>query len=120
MLTVLFFTTACANQAIFISDPIGAQVRINGEQIGVTPCAFNYSTSSGESYNVLIEKTGYEPLQREMKADEIDSSARNSWLAAGVVWSPLWLGTLFTNKLKDSYQFIMKHETSVMAMASVQ
>lgn len=120
VLAILCLTTACANQAIFISDPIGAQVRINGEQIGVTPCAFNYSTSSGESYDVILEKTGYEPLQREMKADEIDSSARNSWLAAGVVWSPLWLGTFFTNKLKDSYQFIMKRETSVVAMAIVK
>jgi hypothetical protein len=38
----------------------------------------------------------------------VDREARNTWLAAGVVWSPLWLGTLFTKKLKDSYAFVMK------------
>lgn len=116
ILTILFLTTACANQAVFISDPTGAQVRINGEPVGVTPCAFDYVTSSGETYDIEIEKPGYEPMRRTMTADEVDASARNRWMAAGVVWSPLWLGTLFTNKLKDSYQFVLKQETPMIAM----
>jgi hypothetical protein len=37
------FTSACAQQAAFVSTPPGAQVFIDGEEIGVTPCAFNYS-----------------------------------------------------------------------------
>jgi hypothetical protein len=116
VMTLLFLTTACANQALFISNPIGAQVKINGEPIGITPCTFNYSSSSGDTYDVTVEKTGFKPLQHNMKADETDTSARNSWLAAGAVWSPLWLGTFFTKKLKDSYQFILKQDTSVVAM----
>lgn len=116
ILTLLFLTTACANQALFISDPPGARVMIDGEVVGVTPCAFDYTTSSGSRYDVVIEKNGYEPLQRDMQADEIDRSARNRWLAAGVVWSPLWLGTFFTKKLKDSYRFVLKQETPVVAL----
>jgi hypothetical protein len=115
--TLLFLTTACANQAVFTSNPIGAQVSVNGNPIGVTPCTFNYSTSSGGSYDVTIEKTGFNSLQHNMKADEVDTTARNNWLAAGVVWSPLWLGTFFTNKLKDSYQFVLKQERPVVAAA---
>ncbi len=116
VITLLFLTTACANQAVFISDPPGAMVMINGEPVGVTPCAFDYASSSGETYEVVVEKTGFEPLQREMKADETDTSARNSWLAAGVIWSPLWLGTFFTKKLKDSYQFVLKQDAATVAM----
>lgn len=116
VLTLLFLTTACANQAVFISDPPGASVMVNGDTVGVTPCAFDYVTSSGESYEVVIEKNGFEPLQWNVQADEVDTSARNSWLAAGVVWSPLWLGTFFTKKLKDSYQFVLKQDAPVVAM----
>lgn len=48
-------------------------------------------------------------IQRHrIKADEVDQDARKKWLAAGVVWSPLWLGTVFTKKLKDSYEFVLK------------
>lgn len=116
VITLLFLTTACANQAVFISNPPGAQVTVNGENIGVTPCAFDYASSSGETYQIVLEKTGFEPLQHDMKADETDTSARNGWLAAGVVWSPLWIGTFFTKKLKDSYQFVLKQDSPLIAM----
>lgn len=116
VMTLLFLTTACANQAVFISDPPGARVMVDGETVGVTPCAFDYHTTSGDTYQVVIEKNGFEPVQHNVKADVVDTSARNSWLAAGVVWSPLWLGTFFTKKLKDSYQFVLKQDTSVVAM----
>ena len=89
---------------------------VNGENIGITPCAFDYASSSGETYQIVLEKNGFEPLQRDMKADETDTSARNGWLAAGVVWSPLWLGTFFTKKLKDSYQFVLKQDNPLVAM----
>lgn len=116
VITLLFLTTACANQAVFISDPPGALVMVDGETVGVTPCAFDYTTSSGETYDVLIEKNGFVPMQRDVKADEVDTTARNSWLAAGVIWSPLWIGTFFTKKLKDSYQFVLKQDLPVVAM----
>ena len=118
VMIILFLTTACANQAVFISDPPGAQVLVNGEPVGVTPCAFDYVSSSGETYAVVVEKNGFEPVAHNVQADEVDTSARNSWLAAGVVWSPLWLGTFFTKKLKDSYQFVLKQDRATVAMDS--
>ena len=42
------------------------------------------------------------------------SASRNRWLAAGVVWSPLWLGTLFTKKLKEGYEFVLKRSAPTM------
>jgi len=111
---LLFFVTGCANQAAFLSSPPGAQVFVDGENIGVTPCVYDYKTSTGRDYQVVIKKAGYEKLEEEVKADQVDTSARNKWLAAGVVWSPLWLGTFFTKKLKDSYEFILQKSSPVM------
>ena len=102
------FTSACANQAMILSEPAGARVSIDGRTIGVTPCPYDYANSSGTSFAVTVEKPGYEAIDFQIQADETDTSARNSWLAAGLVWSPLWLGTFFTKKLKDSYNFVMK------------
>lgn len=108
VLLLTLFTSACAHQAAFHSEPAGATVFVDGQPIGVTPCQYNYKLSSGSNYEVILEKEGYEKIRHNVKADEVDREARNSWLAAGVVWSPLWLGTFFTKKLKDSYAFVMK------------
>lgn len=104
------FTSACAQQAAFVSTPPGAQVFIDGEEIGVTPCAFDYKLSQTESHDVKIIKQGYDPVEFVVVADEVDTEARNRWVAAGAVWSPLWIGTLFTKKLKDVYDFALLAE----------
>jgi len=116
VMALLLLTNACANHALFMSDPPGARVVIKGEAADGTPCMFDYATSSGETGAVVIEKTGFVPLQRDMKADGVDSTARNRWLAAGVVWSPLWLGTFFTKKLKNSFRFVLKQDPAIVAM----
>ena len=103
-----FFTSACANQAMILSEPAGAQVFIDGQAVGKTPCKYEYASNTGDSFAVSVEKPGYEAIEYRIKADETDVHARNKWLAAGLVWSPLWLGALFTKKLKDSYNFVMK------------
>lgn len=103
-------TSACAQQAAFISTPPGAQVFIDGEKIGVTPCEFDYKLSKNTSHDIKIVKNGYEPIDFVVVADEVDTDARDRWLVAGAVWSPLWLGTIFTNKLKDTYDFALNAE----------
>ena len=114
------FTSACAQQAAFVSTPPGAQVFVDGEEIGVTPCAFNYNLSTTESHNVKINKQGYNPVEFVVVADEVDTKARNSWVAAGAVWSPLWLGTIFTKKLKDIYDFALLAEPPQMTASAEQ
>lgn len=111
---LLFFTTACANQAAFLSTPPGAQVFVDGENIGVTPCVYEYKSNTGKDYQVVIKKEGYEKVEEEVTADQVDKTARTKWLAAGVVWSPLWLGTFFTKKLKDTYEFVLRKSGPVM------
>jgi len=105
------FTSACAQQAAFVSTPPGAQVFIDGQEIGVTPCAFDYNLSKNDSHEVTISKQGYDQVNFTVVTDEVDTAARDSWLAAGAVWSPLWLGTIFTKKLKETYDFALRAET---------
>lgn len=106
-----FLTCACAaNQAAFISEPAGASVYVNGELIGTTPCQLSYRSGTGEDIQVVLRKAGFEAVEQTFKADEVDQGARKTWLTAGLVWSPLWIGTLFTNKLKDSYEIVMKQD----------
>ena len=112
------FSSACAQQAAFVSTPPGAQVFIDGQEIGVTPCEFDYNLSKTASHKVTIDKEGYDPVNFVVVTDEVDTSARNKWLAAGAVWSPLWIGTMFTKKLKDTYHFARRAEPAQTTAAA--
>jgi hypothetical protein len=114
------FTSACAQQAAFVSTPPGAQVFVDGQEIGVTPCAFDYQLSQNDSHEITIAKEGYQPVDFVVKKDEVDTEARNRWLVAGAVWSPLWIGTLFTKKLKDTYDFALQAEPADMTATAKQ
>ncbi|HUA34177.1 MAG TPA: PEGA domain-containing protein, partial [Candidatus Binataceae bacterium] len=46
-------------QIDFQSEPAGAQVVVNGKQYGPTPTSATLSRC--ETYEVTVEKTGYEP-----------------------------------------------------------
>lgn len=110
IIMLALLTSACAQQAAFVSTPPGAQVFIDGKEVGVTPCEFDYKLSQTATHEVIIDKEGYDPVNFVVVTDEVDTSARNKWLAAGAVWSPLWIGTMFTKKLKDTYNFALRAE----------
>jgi hypothetical protein len=114
------FTSACAQQAAFVSTPPGAQVFVDGQEIGVTPCAFDYKLSTNETHEVMIAKKGFDPVNFVVVTDEVDTKARSRWLVAGAVWSPLWLGTIFTKKLKDTYDFALSAEPQQLTASANQ
>lgn len=103
------FLSACApHQALIQSEPPGAVVSIDGKEIGQTPVRYDHALSTGGQYRVSVAHQGYQQVDLTIQADKTDSGALKRWLMAGVVWSPLWLGTFFTKKLKESYLFVMK------------
>ncbi len=109
MILLLAFTSACApSRALIQSEPSGAMVIMDGKELGVTPVNYNHKLSSGQQHRISLQHQGFEPVEMTIKADKTDSPAFKRWLTAGVVWSPLWIGTLFTKKLKESYMFVMK------------
>ena len=120
LILILAFTCACSpTTALIKSEPPGAIVTVDGAEIGMTPVNYNSSLSSGAKHNIRLQYQGFEPVEMTIKADKTDSNALKRWLKAGLVWSPLWLGTLFTKKLKESYMFVMKRTPPQMT-ASVQ
>ena len=115
LFVLVAFLSACApHQALIQSEPPGAIVTIDGKQIGETPVRYDYSLSTGSQHDVSIAQSGYESVDMTIKADSTDSGAMKRWLMAGVVWSPLWLGTFFTKKLEESYLFVMKRSNPQM------
>lgn len=111
LFVLVAFLSACApHQALIQSEPPGAMVTINGTEIGETPIHYDYALSTGSQHQVQISHQGYERVDLTIKADKTDSGAMKRWLMAGVVWSPLWIGTIFTKKLKASYLFVMKRD----------
>lgn len=118
-LLLLFLTSACARKTMLISEPAGARVSVNGEQVCTTPCDYSYKTGAAdETYQVVLEKDGYEPFLYEVKADEVDKSVRKTLWTAGLVipgGSILWVSSMFTNKLKESYSFVLREEETVVA-----
>ncbi len=108
LLSLLLFLTSCAAQrTLFFSDPAGARVTVNGEVVGTTPCAYQYRSGNDKKYHIELQKVHYQVLCQNIETDSVDKASRKKWLVAGLVWSPLWLGTVFTKKLKDSYHFVL-------------
>ncbi len=121
LLVMLAFLSACTSQqALIHSEPPGALVMIDGKEVGQTPVRYDYRLSSGKKHQVQLTRQGYEEIDLTIKADKTHAGALKSWLMAGLVWSPLWLGTLFTKKLKESYLFVMKRSAPTMTAKASQ
>ncbi len=119
----MLVASGCARKTLILSEPAGAQVLVDGEEVCTTPCSYSYKTgTSGRAYEVVLEKEGYDPVLYQLKADEVDQEARSSLWTAGMMipgGSILWIGSLFTNKLQESYRFVMREEEPVFALHGV-
>ena len=121
LFVLVAFLSACApHQALIQSEPPGAMVSIDGKPIGQTPIDYDYALSTGNQHQVKISHLGYDSVDLTIKADKTDPGAMKRWMMAGVVWSPLWLGTMFTKKLKESYMFVMKRTSPQMTAKAEQ
>ncbi len=114
-LILLLFTACAKQQTMFLSQPAGARVSIDGQYVGTTPCKFDYNLSAGQARTLTLEKEGYVPLQIQVKADEANPKETKKWLAAGLLWSPLFLGTLFTKGMNDKFVMVLKRDQTSVA-----
>ena len=123
VIIVMLVASGCARKTMILSEPPGAQVLVNGKEVCTTPCSYSYKTgASGHAYEVVLEKEGFDPVLYQLKADEVDQEARSSLWTAGMMLpggSLLWIGSLFTNKLKESYRFVMREEEPILAMHDI-
>ncbi|HKL48541.1 MAG TPA: PEGA domain-containing protein [Desulfuromonadales bacterium] len=113
VLLVSLFSAGCSSQAVFLSEPSGADVFVNGSKVGTTPFKYEYTLNAGGHYSVALKKKGYETVMYTMASDEINEEKRNMLLTAGTIipgGSVLWVGALFTKGLKDTYEFTLKEQ----------
>jgi len=67
-LLALSLLAGCAQRTVDItSDPSGALVYLNGEEIGRTPLRYDFTWYS--DYDVILRKDGYETLKTHHKID---------------------------------------------------
>lgn len=115
LILLIAFTSACSpTRALIQSEPPGAMVIMDGKELGVTPVNYKHKLSSGMQHDIALKYQGFESVAMTITADKTDAPALKRWLTAGVVWSPLWIGTLFTKKLKENYMFVMKRSQPQM------
>lgn len=67
-LPVFLLATGCVERTISItSDPEGARVYLNDEEVGSTPCRVKFLHYG--TYDVRLVKEGYEPLHEPAEAE---------------------------------------------------
>lgn len=65
---ILLFLAGCAQRTVDItSEPAGALVYLNGEEVGRTPLRYDFTWYS--DYDVILRKDGYETLKTHHKID---------------------------------------------------
>lgn len=62
---------SCTSTTMIQSNPIGAKVYINGEQVGVTPYTYQDTKIVGSTNTVKLEKEGFETLNTSFSRDEV-------------------------------------------------
>jgi|GEM_PF-1195531 len=71
LLSSLLMTTACSHVVTIESVPPGANVKVDGQDMGQTPVTLDEKSGFFESHNVEIELEGYRPIQTQMEQSEI-------------------------------------------------
>ncbi|MCC7071336.1 MAG: PEGA domain-containing protein [Deltaproteobacteria bacterium] len=68
--TVVLLSTACGHTVIVDSDPSGADIKINGETVGVGPVSYNETTGWEKVYDIEASKAGYKSTRKQLKQSE--------------------------------------------------
>ena len=66
---VLMLGSGCSSLVTVNSDPKGASIRINGRYYGITPATFEIGSSTFGSYQLTLEKDGYQTAVVQMEKE---------------------------------------------------
>lgn len=92
-------TTSCVSSTTITSNPSGAKLYLNGENVGMTPYTHRDSKIVGSSNTVKIEKEGYQAVNTGFSRDEeVDVGA----IIGGLF---LLVPFLWTMKYKPSHSY---------------
>lgn len=117
-LILLALLVGCQSVTVH-SAPYGADVFVDGERIGKTPCKFKASTVIGSDYVVEVRLAGYRPY---VEAVETEWGPGSTWnlLASLIFLSPLIILTPFFGDVVPGAIFApLEHDQPVVTTPSV-
>lgn len=100
---LVFIITGCTHSTLINTKPSGANITIDGSDLGLTPLVFNDTSGVPKSFIVKVSKRGYKEINIPVKqAYRGDISLL--WLIPGII--PYF----FTATLNDSYSFNLEKQ----------
>ena len=101
--TIILVTAGCSHISLITTNPPGANVSIDGNNLGVSPVSFSDTSGIPKTFFVKINKPGYKeinvPIKQAYKGD-----ITLFWLLPGII--PYF----FTATLNDSYGFNLERK----------
>lgn len=85
---LLTLPAACSHSVIVDSDPTGAEIKINGEKVGIAPVTYSETTGWEKVYDIEASKAGFKTTRKQLKQTEW-----NLPVAIGAAGCSLLLGT---------------------------
>ena len=81
----LVLATGCASSQVITvsSNPVGADLVVDGKYAGKTPATFTDEPSDGHYYKLDFAMPGYKPVQKVIKQEQGKGSVACIGLAAG-------------------------------------
>jgi hypothetical protein len=103
---VLSASSACTHTVIIDSDPTGAEIKVNGEKVGVAPTTYNETTGWEKVYDIEVSKPGYKTTRKQIKQTEWNvpltiASAGPAALTGFTIGLPCLVGLLWARQLPD-------------------
>lgn len=101
-LLVVSFASACTSSTVISSRPTGANVYVDGMDIGPSPAQWSSTVWAGTKNNVRLTLPGYSDAQSIISADQ--------WSVGRVVVSVLCFlpGLLWSTDYRPSYEFALQ------------
>jgi hypothetical protein len=101
---------ACAHTATLESDPPGADVYVDGDRVGVTPFPLEDAPSLGSSYDITLEKDGFEKRTVTLHQDRwvVPMLVAGGLLAPCSCGLSLLYGVTHARTLDDRYAWALK------------
>jgi len=99
----------CAHAALVETDPPGAELFVNGTQVGITPYAIQDTVGGGDRYEIVLKKPGYAIKQETLIQDQFSWPRGVASVACGACTLGLGcLGLLWSWELQDRYSYVLE------------
>lgn len=109
-LSISFLAASCAHPTLIQTDPPGAELYIDGVQVGITPYTLQDTPGSGDRYEIVIQKSGYQIVQSTLRQDQFSWPRGIASVTCGLCSFGLGcLGLLtWSWQLQDQYSFVLQ------------